>query len=319
MPTTKSKPRKTKPKVLAKLSADEAIKKLEAVNSELAQPLKQAIQNNKNGTVTNFIWRNLFFARPEPDPVFLYSAHAFGYIPKHKPSLTEPIDISHAGSIKSDANLKGKPIKLTLDRLRVKDYPGGKEHNILFEFSGQHQAKDAEQAVKFAQVYRVREEQEAGITGYPIFIGLNVGDEGVAFKCYTVNVSNTGDKQFLEFLDNPVFTRGLKLLGNVHPMVDTVTEFTTAILKLFAKRNENIPVQDFFMGLDFSGIATRAQLREGSYIVVQAPSVWDWSQWVYTPSTGQVVHKANPDEMIPYNYVVFGLSRMKSAKQDVSS
>jgi archaellin len=314
MPTTRSKPRKTKPKVLAKLSADEAIKKLEAVHSELAQPLKQAVQENQNGTRL-IDW---FFGRPEP--VFLYAAHSFGYIPKQKPHAREPMDISHAGSIKADAKLQGKSIKLTLDRLRVKDYPGGKEHNILFEFSGQHQAKDAEQAVKFAQVYRVREEQEAGITGYPIFIGLNVGDEGVAFKCYTINVSNTGDKQFLEFLDNPVFKRGLKLLGNVHPMVDTVTEFTTAILKLFAKRDENVAVQDFFMGLDFSGIATRAQLREGSYIAVQAPNgVWDWSQWVYTPATGQIVRKDNHSEMIQYNYVVFGVSLMKSIKQNTNT
>jgi hypothetical protein len=81
--------RKSTPKVLAKLSAGEAIKKLEAVESELAQPLKQAVQNkevvpsSKNGKN----WTRWFFGRPEPDPVFLYAAHAFGYIPKHKPYL----------------------------------------------------------------------------------------------------------------------------------------------------------------------------------------------------------------------------------------
>lgn len=311
--------RKSAPKVLAKLSADEAIKKLEAVDSELAQPLRQAVQNNEvvPSSQNGKSWISWFFGRPEPDPVFLYAAHAFGYIPKYKPYLTEPVEIFHAGNIKADTKLRGKSIKITLNRLRVKDYPGGKEHSILFEFSGQHQTQDAEQDVKFAQLYRVREEQEAGIIGYPIFTGLNVGDEGVAFKCYTVNVSNTGDKQFLEFLDNPVFKKGLNLLGKVHPMVDTVTEFTTAILKMFAKRNENIPVQDFYMGLDFSGNPTGAQLKEGSYIAVQAPpGVWEWSKWVYTPSTGQIVHKDNHSEMIPYNYVVFGVSRMKSAKQN---
>ena len=121
-------------KVLAKLPADEAIKKLEAVHSELAQPLKQAVKDNQvvQGSKNGKSWIGWFFGRPEPDPVFLYATHAFGYIPKHKPYLAEPIDIFHAGNIQADAKLKGKSIKITLNRLRVKDYPGGKEHSVLF-------------------------------------------------------------------------------------------------------------------------------------------------------------------------------------------
>jgi hypothetical protein len=32
-----------------------------------------------------------------------------------------------------------------------------------------------------------------------------------------------------------------------------------------------VPVQDFYLGLDFSAIATRARLALGSYLAVQVP------------------------------------------------
>ena len=63
----------------------------------------------------------------------------------------------------------------------------------------------------------------------------------------------------------------------------------------------------------YSTIATRARLTEGSYITAQIPeklqTVWDWSEWVYNPNNGQIVNQANATQLIPYNYVVFGVSR----------
>ena len=48
------------------------------------------------------------------------------------------------------------------------------------------------------------------------------------------------------------------------------------------------------MGLDFSQIATRAPLAEGSYIAVQIPEsqqrLWEWEDWLYDPKTGQIVN-----------------------------
>jgi hypothetical protein len=56
-----------------------------------------------------------------------------------------------------------------------------------------------------------------------------------------------------------------------------------------------------------------ARLAEGSYIAVQIPesfqTVWDWSEWVYKPTNGQIVNKANPTSLIPYNYLVYSVSR----------
>jgi hypothetical protein len=67
------------------------------------------------------------------------------------------------------------------------------------------------------------------------------------------------------------------------------------------------------MGLDFSDVAFRARLAEGSYLAVQIPEqlqqVWDWADWIYQPTSGQVVRKDDPGQLIPFNYVVFSVSR----------
>jgi hypothetical protein len=249
-------------------------------------------------------------------PAWKYTAHAFGYIPKGGGTSAGDVEITDAGNIEADASLKNTNIKITLDRLRVFDYPGGGIHTVLFDFYAQHQTATPGQAqdLHFNQNYRVQEGAGAGITGYPVFVGLKVGNEGVSFKCYTVNVGNDGDKKILGFLDNDVFKKGLELVNTLNPAIPVVSGFATGIIKAFATRNDNVPVQDFYMGLDFSGISTRAQLREGSYIAVQVADAaeWDWSQWVFKPSNGQIVSKASPPASIPLNYVVFSVSKMQS-------
>jgi hypothetical protein len=82
-----------------------------------------------------------------------------------------------------------------------------------------------------------------------------------------------------------------------------------------AGRNKNVAVQKFYMGLDFSNVATRARLAEGSYLAVQISegdlAAWDWSQWTYNPVTGSIVGASDPRQTMRYNYVVFGVSRME--------
>ena len=36
---------------------------------------------------------------------------------------------------------------------------------------------------------------------------------------------------------------------------------------------------------------------------------WEWSDWGYNPLNGHIVDSANPTQLIPYNYVVFSVSR----------
>ena len=74
-----------------------------------------------------------------------------------------------------------------------------------------------------------------------------------------------------------------------------------------------MPVQDFALGLDFDNTPGGARLAQGSYLAVQIPerltTVWDWNKWVFDPSNGHVVSKDNPTELIPYNYIMFGVSK----------
>lgn len=195
-------------------------------------------------------------------------------------------------------------------------YPGSGTHRVLFDFYAQNQVPGDVEHLHFNATHRVREGEQAAILGYPIFVGLNVGIEGVAFKCFTVNVQNDEDEAFLGFLESDVFKAGLKLASTVQPAIAPFSQMALSLTKSIATRNRNVPVQDFYMGLDFSTIATRARLAEGSYLAVQIPeslqTVWDWSEWVYNPSNGQIVNKAEPTRLIPYNYLVYSVSRYET-------
>ena len=249
---------------------------------------------------------------PFGDKAWQHTAHAFGYLAPAPPS-SDPLPIQHAGNIKAQTRLKNARIKITLDRLRVADYPGGSTHRVLFDFYAQNQVPGKVEHLHFNATHRVREGEQAAILGYPIFVGLNVGAEGVAFKCFTVNVGNEADEAFLGFLESDVFKEGLKLASTVQPAIGLFSETALGLTKAIASRNKNVPVQNFYLGLDFSNIPMGARLAEGSYLAVQIPetfqTVWDWSDWVYNPANGRVVNKANPTQLIPYNYVVFSISR----------
>ena len=295
--------------VLGALPPQEAAAKLREVGEvEAATALEAAPGEVKRGTT--FGKRGIRW--PFQDKPWQHTAHAFGYLAPAPPG-SDPLPIQHAGNIKAHARLKNARIKITLDRLRVADYPGGSTHRVLFDFYAQNQVAGTLEHLHFNATHRVREGEQAAILGYPIFVGLNVGTEGVAFKCFTVNVGNEADEAFLGFLESDVFKEGLKLASTVQPAIGLFSETALGLTKAIATRNRNVPVQDFYMGLDFSHIPTRARLAEGSYLAVQIPetfqTVWDWSEWVYNPANGRVVNKDDPSQLIPYNYVVFSISR----------
>jgi hypothetical protein len=220
--------------------------------------------------------------------------------------------IRYAGTIAGDASLKGASVKITLDRLRVAEYPGAGIHRVLFEFAAQHQGEDTE-AVRFALVTRVKEGATSAVVGWPIFVGLVVADQGVAFECRTVNVLNEGDEAVLGVLESDLFRKGLSLVSAAQPAIGPFVGLVTGAVKLVASRNRNVPVQEFRIGLDFSRNATSARLAEGSYIAAQIPETlegtWDWDAWVFNRRNGQIVGRADPTVTFPYNYVTFGVSR----------
>ncbi|PZF72572.1 hypothetical protein [Taibaiella soli] len=290
--------------VAGKLPKEELMNLLSSLGEDIDQQGEQL--KGEEGVRKDF-FLNLFGQK-----AWIHTGHSFGFLPPSEPG-SEFISIRHAGNIEADQNLKNTRIKVTLDRLRVADYPGSGQHLVLFDFYAQNQLPGTIEHLHFTNTYTAREGEQAGIIGYPVFVGLNVGTEGIAFRCFTVNVKNESDEKFLSFLDSDVFKSGLELSKQLQPAIAPLSKMALGISEAIAKRNRNVPVQSFYMGLDFSKISTRARLREGSYIAVQIPetlvTAWDWDEWVFNPSNGQLVHADEPTKLIPYNYIVFGISR----------
>jgi hypothetical protein len=245
-----------------------------------------------------------------------HTGHAFGYVAPTA-AADQPLPIRHAGAIVADSSLRGARVKITLDRLRIAEYPGGGTHHVLFDFYAQNQVASEVEHLHFNATFRGRQGEHAALVGYPLFVGLQVGPEGVAFKCFTVNVKNDQDEALLGFLDSDVFKSGLRLAATAQPALAPLATMASGLTRALAGRNRNVPVQDFFMGLDFSNVVTRARLAEGSYLAVQIPedelSVWDWDQWRYQPGSGQVVAASDAQNALRYNYVVFGVSRLEQS------
>lgn len=245
------------------------------------------------------------------DQPWMHATHKFGYIAPRQSGSIEPLPIQHPSSIEPDNTLKNSRINIRLDRLHIEKYPGGGTHNVMVTFAARNQVADTQESVSFSQTYRVQEGQSVGIAGYPVFIGLNVGSQGVAFECSTVNVKNDEDQAILSALESSPFQSGLKLLTTTQPAIAPFTEITLGVVKLLAQRHENVAVQKFYLGLDFEDSAMGCRLAEGNYIAVQIPdeTAIDWKRWVYKPDIGAIVHKADRYEMLPYNYVIFRVSR----------
>jgi hypothetical protein len=292
--------------VLAKLPADRAAAKLRELGDiETADSIEWGSEVD---TGIYGAWE-----KPRRVKPWQHTAEAFGYTPLIEPGDSEMVEILHAGNMEADTSLKNARIRVTLDQLRVADYPGKGIHHILFDFYAQNQLEGHVEHLHFNQTYRAQEGELVGIIGYPVFIGLNVGSEGVTFKCFTVNVKNDTDEAILDFLDQDIFQAGLKLATTVQPAIAPLAGMAAGLTKMIANRHRNVPVQNFYMGLDFSKVPFRARLAQGSYIAVQIPEkqrvIWDWKQWVYNPTSGRIVKKNDPEALIPYNYIIFSVSK----------
>jgi hypothetical protein len=253
---------------------------------------------------------------PFGDKPWQHTAHAFGYLAP-APSGSASLPIQHAGNIAADPTLKNSRIKITLDSLRVADYPGRGTHRVLLDFYAQNHRAGNVEHLHFNATYRVRENEHAAILGYPLFVGLNVGSDSVALKCFTVNVQNEADEAFLRILDSNVFRVGLQLTSAAQPVVSLFSELAFGLTRSIASRHKNVPVQDLHLGLDFSSIPTRARLAEGAYVAVQIPESlqagWDWREWIYNPNSGRVSNRNDTNQLLPYNYLVFSVSRYEGA------
>jgi len=251
--------------------------------------------------------------RKPKDYLWRKTEHRYGYLAPDSANG----DLVHAGTIAADVTLKNQPVKVTLNRLRVADYPGDGLHKVLFDFRARNQvAGGTTEKLHFNQVYRVNEGQGAGIIGYPIYLGLNVGTDGLSFEAYTVNVSNDADEKILGVVESDVGKQGLKLLTTAQPALAPFTDLASGIFRMVMTRRRNVPVQDVFVGLDFSDNQAGARLRTGDYVIVQVPDAekadWNWSEWKYDRNSGVIVKKTDGKTQVPFNYFVLGVTKYGS-------
>jgi hypothetical protein len=295
--------------VIGKLPPAEAAARLREQGEQQAAEALEALPQEKGvdpkGLFDEIEW-------PFQNRAWQHTAHTFGFIPPAAPG-GGPVAISFAGNMAADESLRGARLTITLNGLRVADYPGSGTHRILFDFYAQNQTANGGEDLHFNATYRAHAGETAAIVGYPIFSGLSVGKAGVMLKCYTVNVQNDGDQALLDMLETDVFKGGLRLISTVQPAIAPLSALALGVTRAMAQRHKNVPVQDFALGLDFGNTPGGARLAQGSYMAVQIPesltTAWNWNDWGYDSANGQVINKAEPTQLIPYNYIMFGVSK----------
>lgn len=306
--------------VLAEMPARQAAARLREVGeNEVADALEQAAPSGQPSASQVFGIREMLGLSPVRDQAYMHTGYVLGYLPP-SPTTNDSLPIYSASKINANLTLKKAPLKITLDRFYVARYPGGGKHRILLHFSTKNQvrgrAKGTED-VHFNATYEVQEGETASVQSSPIFIGLNIGNGGVSFTCFTINVNNEQDRQLLDILNSGVFKAGLKLTSTLQPALAPLSEIATGLVKMMCSRHNNQPVQKFEVGLDFSTIPVRAHLAEGSYIVTQLPAdlqrTWNWSDWEYRVDSGLIIKKTDAQLRIPYNYLIFSVSRYQEA------
>jgi hypothetical protein len=288
--------------VLGKLPPEQAARKLQELD-ETADAAALAVPVAKSAFSSSSWW-------PFTDRPWQHVGHAFGFVAGT--ANAGALDIADAGQIVPQEALRGARVKVTFDGLWAAGYPGRGEHKVLLDFYAQTQGSGAVEHLHFSTALRVRNGELVGSRGQPIFVGLPVGPEGLNFKCFTVNVANTDDEKFLAFLDSDAFRGGLKLISTLQPATALFSETTLALTRQVAGRHRNVPVQDFYLGLDFSRQPARAALAEGAYVAVQVPAdpekPWRWEDWLFLPG-GQIVSRADRSSRPPCNYLLFTVTR----------
>ena len=240
-------------------------------------------------------------------PAWRHTAHTFGFIPA---GTSGPSTIRHVSEVQPDLSLKNTRLRISLDCLRVADYPGSGNHRVLFNFFTQNRTRTRTEDVNFNATYRIREGESAAVLNYPIFVSVAPPETGLVIRCLTVNVRNDNDESFLDLLESDSFKLGLQLAATAQPALAPLSAFAIGMTRTIADRHRNIAVQDIHLGLDFGGAPTGARLAIGSYIAVQMPGPflrsWRWSDWSYQPESGQIVDTER--QLIPLNYLVIGVS-----------
>lgn len=298
---------------LATMPPQLAAAKLRAVGeNDIADNLERTATTRQPEAAQSFGVRDLFVQYNKP---WQQSGTTIGYLSPVPDANSVTMPIISARKVVADTGLKDAALKISLDRFYVAQYPGGGKHRILLHFATQIQVRGRaeSEALHFNATCDVLDGATAAIESYPIFTGFRVGNEGLTFEYTTVNVKNEQDQQFLDVLNSDVFKEGIKLISTFQPMLAPFSALAVGLAKMLCNRNNNINIGPFKMGLDFSTIPLHHHLAEGSYIVTQLPEdlqrTWDWSEWAYRVDSGLIIKKSDPQQRIPYNYLIFSITR----------
>jgi len=242
-----------------------------------------------------------------PNAPFNLTGSQLGFI---EPDATgSNVAVVSATTLSADASLINQQIKVSFERAFVCEYPGFGVHSILCEFIGRNQVKDETEAVRMALRFRSADRAGVSTLGIPIFLGLTVGPNGIAFEGRTVNVGSEKDELLLQALDGEAFKSGLSLMHAVQPGLKPFVALMQGAVKMIAKRSKNHQVHNFDLGLDFSNTTTSARLRYGSYVVAQTNSTdWKWSDFVWNSDAMALQKKNGGAAAIDFNYMIIGVS-----------
>ncbi len=184
--------------VIGELPPEEAAARLRQVGEDEVAEALEAIRRTSSHTFgPGKSWWEL------PDKPWLHTGLALGYLPPTQTSHTSMV-VQSAENIPADPALKNARVKITLDRLRAASYPGRGMHHILVHFYAQNQIPEKTEDLHFSATYRVHEEEHAALKGYPVFVGLHVGNEGIRLRVRTINVKNDQDEAVLTLLESQV-------------------------------------------------------------------------------------------------------------------
>src|SRR6266436_5264218 len=255
---------------------------------------------------------------------WLNTDHQYGFFAPSQSGSKRLRQIIAAGEMEADLSLQNQRINVYLDWLHAYEYPpplisfGDNIHTILFTFEARNQVKEGEEHVALNQIYHARSGQDASVTGYPIFIGLNVGLQGIGFSCKTINVSNSNDKKLVDAINSQAMKLGLSLLTTAQPALTPFIRVAQGMTNALSQRN--VGVQGFDLGLDFNTGPSGARLAMGSYVVVQVPrsGELDWDDWGYDTRTQTIVRtrlaRGEKSHILPYNAIIFRVSKYQSKK-----
>src|SRR5205085_4496118 len=120
--------------VLAGMLASDAAARLEAIGeTDMALRLRQSAPRSAK-RASSFGIFDMFSGATKP---WMHATHVFGFLPRSQTG-EEGQEILPPGEIKPDESLRNGRINITLNRLRIAEYPGGGRRQILFDFSGQN-------------------------------------------------------------------------------------------------------------------------------------------------------------------------------------